>query len=340
MLPTVSLIVPARNEEKIIKRCIDSLLNLNYPKGKLEIIVNVNNSTDSTEKICKGYGKKIRTVNLNSTGFKAGALNDAIKIAKGDIIGIFDADCVVEKNCLTEAVKHFSNQEIAGVAGTVKSYNAKTLISKAISLETCFVSFLEYFMSKFGANPHFIGKNMFIRKEVLENIGGFNTETSIEDIDISIRMKRAGYKVIFEPMSVAWQEEATTFNSYLKQRTTWGRGIFRLSKMKRNKKEWLSDLMHSMPYYISVYSIIIATFLLISIILNLHWIITYPLLFLFLFVLSMIFYSRIFYKEPLRDLLLLPVWFLLNNIYSLIILPKSYIDEKMNKVLIWHERYG
>jgi len=337
MFPSLSVIIPARNEEEYIEDCLKSILNSNYPKDKLEVMVAIDGSKDKTLEICKRFEPKIRVFKSKPKRCKAEALNEVWPKAKGEIIAIFDADCVVDKNCLREAVKNFSKENVDGVSGTIKTYNKKYLLPRIISLETTFTSFIEYVLSKFGANSHFSGKNMFIRKSVLEKIGGFDEFSFLEDIELSLRMKRMKYKVVFEPKAVTWQNEPKNFKSYFNQRKRWARGTFRIKKLKMQNsiKSWLSDLMHAIPYYISPFGLMVLTILLIAFYLGLPFIFTLPLLLFLFFNLGLIVYSRIFYKESFKDLALLPLWFGLTNFYSFFILPKAYFDEKRKKEMRW-----
>ncbi|NIM47040.1 MAG: glycosyltransferase [Candidatus Aenigmarchaeota archaeon] len=338
MLPSVSAIVPAKNEEKVIENCIKSLLNSNYPKDKLEIIVSIDGSTDKTLEICKKYEPRIKVIESKPKKCKAEALNEVLHIANGEIVAIYDADCIVDKNCLKKAVKHFSDKKIAAVAGTIRSYNKnKSLVARAISLETSFTSFIEYFLSSLGANTHFLGKNIFIRKKILEKISGFDTFTFIEDIEMSIRMKKYNYKTVFEPHAITWQEEPISIKSFLKQRLRWARGTVRLIKFKRRRglRNILSDGMHGIYFYFPPFGLITATILAIVFYLQLPYIIVLPFLGLFIFNMILLIYSRIFFKESLRDLLALPVWFILSNIHLFLII-KSWIDENKNKEFMWY----
>ena len=337
MLPTVSLIVPARNEEEYIENCIKSILNSNYPKDKLEVIVAIDGSKDKTLEICKKFEPKIKIFESKPKRCKAETLNEVWPKAKGEIIAIFDADCVLDKNCLIEAVKNFSKENVDGVSGTIKTYNKEQFFPRIISLETTFTSFIEYVLSKFGANPHFLGKNMFIRKNVLEEIGGFDEFSFLEDIELSLRMKRNRYKVVFESKAITWQNETKNFRFFFNQRKRWARGTFRIKKLKMQNsiKSWLSDLMHAIPYYISPFGLMVLTILIIAFYLSSPIIFILPLLLFFFFNLGLIVYSRIFYKENFKDLVLFPLWFLLTNFYTFFIVPKAYIEEKRNKEMKW-----
>jgi cellulose synthase/poly-beta-1,6-N-acetylglucosamine synthase-like glycosyltransferase len=258
-------------------------------------------------------------------------------LAKGEIIGIYDADCIVEKNCLKEIVKHFSDKKIAGVSGNLKSYNRKkNMITRALSLETGFISFIEYFLNSLGANSHFFGKNMFIRKEVLEKIGYFDTDCFTEDTEMSIRMKKYKCRTILEPNAITWHEEPSSFKAFLKQRIRWVRGTIKLFKnSRRHGKYFLSDAMHGIYFYLPPFSILTVTIFALCLHFSLPLFITLPFFGLLLFNLTLLIYSRFAFKESMKDLMFLPVWFLLSNIH-LVLIFKCLIDEKLNKEISWN----
>jgi cellulose synthase/poly-beta-1,6-N-acetylglucosamine synthase-like glycosyltransferase len=335
MFPSVSIIVPAKNEEKVVDNCIKSILNLNYPKEKMEVIVSIDGSKDKTLEICKKYKSKIKIIVSKPKRCKAEALNAVLPKAKGDIIAFYDADCIVDRNCLREAAKHFSKKDIAGVSGLLKSYNRnENTLTRILSMETCLASTLEHLISRCGSNAHFSGKNMYIRKEVLREVGLFDTHSFLEDVELSIRMKRNGYKVVFEPNSVIWHEEPSSMDSFFKQRTRWVRGNFRIRQTRSTVGDRLSDVIHAIPYYLSPFSLLTGTALAFCASLRMPLMITLPFLMLFSFDIGLIVYSRIRFKEPLRHMLLLPIWFVLSNFYPLLA-AKAYIEEKTNKEFSW-----
>ncbi len=341
MLPSISLVVPAKNEEKVIGECLESLLNLDYPRDKLEIAVVIDDSHDKTLEIARKYEKSIKVFEVEKKNCKAEAINAVLDRLNGKIVGIFDADSVVDRDCIQHVVRKFEDKRVMGVAGSVKSRNRReNLLTRILSIETTFSSFTEYFLSRLGANAYFSGKNMFVRKDVLIKLGGFEEKSFLEDIELSIRMRRNKMKVVFEPRALAYQQEPASLQAYLNQRMRWARGSIRIGKMNRKvpKREWAKDLIHGLAYYLSPFSIIVATGLLFSHLFGLYYIgIGYGLLGLFLFSLLLLVYSRIYYKEPLRYLLLTPLWFFLSNFYALILLPKAYIDEKKNKPFVWYK---
>jgi len=337
MLPDISLLVPARNEEKVIGNCIDSLLNLDYPKNKLEIIVSIDGSTDKTLEICKKYGNKVKVIESNPKNCKAEALNEVISIAKGDVIGIYDADCIVKRDSLKKVAKHFSNKDIAGVSCALKSSNKnQNILTRTLSIETCFMSFAEHFLHSKGINSIFFGRNMFIRKSILEKIGKFDETTYMEDGELNIKLRRLGYKIVFEPKAIAWTEEPSSIKSFIRQRRRWSRGFIRLTKKYpyESFRNFISDTLHGIPFYISPLGVISIISLIFLLFFNLPLIFISPLLALFLFYFYLLVRSRLFFKESLKDLILVPLFFIIDNLFIVIML-KSWYDEKTNKEMKW-----
>ncbi len=207
MLPKLTVIIPAKNEEKVIGSCLKSVLDSDYPKSRLQVIVSVDGCSDMTVDICNKFKPAVEVIETEENSCKAEAINRVLKHAKGEIIGIYDSDCIVEKDCLRMAAKAFENRKVAGVSGAIKSYNKKkNIITRALSLETSFVFFTEYLLNRLGANAHFLGKNIYMRKKTLEKLKGFNAYSFTEDLDLSLQFKRHNYKVMCEPTAVAWHE--------------------------------------------------------------------------------------------------------------------------------------
>ena len=338
MLPTVSILIAAKNEEKVIEKCLDSVLNCEYPKDKLEILVNVNGSSDNTYEICKKY-KKVKTIKTPAKSCRGQALNELIDLCKGEIIGIFDADTVVDKRCLKRAVKRFSDKNVMGVAGLVKSLK-NNAISRAISIERDLVSFLEYIIThKIGQNAHFTGPNMFVRKIVFDKVGKLDEYTDIDDIELSLRMKEHNYKVVFEPKAVVWQYEPNSISSFFKQRTSWARSSLRMKKLKKQRKikHWINDMSHFLApavFSVSLFSLILFS---VFIMFNFQTITIITAFILFSFTVMIVSYSKIVYEEPISDILFFPFWLFLNSLFVFFIYPKGFIQEMKDEQYKWHD---
>ncbi len=339
MLPTVSVVIPARNEEKVIKNCIESLLKSNYPKKKLEIVALTDRTnTDKTLEICKKYEPRIKVIVTKPTKSKAEAINIVLPKLKGEIMAIYDADCIVEKNCIKNAVKRFSDKEVIGVRGTIKSYNKKqNIITRALAIETSIISFTEHFLQNFGEDTLYYGKNTFIRRKILINMKGFDPKCFAEDNELAVRLRKHNHKIVFEPKAITWHEEPINLKSFFKQRTRWARGTFNISKKYNNKlsfKEKFFMAIHGIYLFITLFFSILLILLPIFLIFNASIILLVPFLLIIIAYIYFPIRSHAFYKEPLRDILFLPVFFVL-SIFQLIIFIKSFFDENANKKIEW-----
>ncbi len=138
-LPKVSILVPVKNEEKVVGRLLRTLLNLDYPPEKREIIIVDDGSTDKTVEICGEYARcsnQIRLLHRSTSDGKPSALNYGLRHAKGEIVATFDADNVPESDVLLKAVKFFEDPSTAAVQGTICSINAdENRLTKFISYE-------------------------------------------------------------------------------------------------------------------------------------------------------------------------------------------------------------
>lgn len=182
--PLVSVIIPAYNEEYNIKHCLESILNVDYPKDKLEIIVVNDGSTDRTLEILESY-PRIKIINFTKNMGVGAARNSGIENAKGEILLFLDADCIADKNLVKEHVKHYPEYDC--VTGAYMPRKGNTLLS-----------LYSYYLAKVvwtdeHASPTF--NNGSFKKEIFRD-EKFDEEFEFghEDRDLSIRILSKGYK--------------------------------------------------------------------------------------------------------------------------------------------------
>ena len=234
-LLTFSIIVPVKNEEKVIGRLLDAMSKLDYPADKKEILIAEDGSTDNTINICRRHaeqlGLNIKVLQKPSSNGKSSALNYGIAHAKGDIVGIFDADNVPARDALLNACLFFEDPRVAAVQGRTSSINAEeNMLTKFISHEEtvwCEV----YLRGKDALNlfVHLKGSCQFIRRDVLEKLRGFDENALSEDMEISARLVENGYKIRYAPNVRSWQESPSSVKSLFKQRTRWFRGTMEVA---------------------------------------------------------------------------------------------------------------
>lgn len=222
--------LPVYNDP-VIERCIKSCLKLDYPKDKLQIIVADDSSDETTRKIIDKFKGRVEIVRRNNRrGFKAGALNNALKFTKGDIIVLFDSDWVPPKNFLKKIIIPFlKDEKIAVVQGKMKYINPCTnIITKfATTLMSLFYNVWVPVQNVVGC-PFLGGTSGAIRKDVLIKVGKWNEKSLTEDADLSIRILKAGYKIVYMENIKAAGELPYTLYSFLKQQARWAYGQTRV----------------------------------------------------------------------------------------------------------------
>jgi cellulose synthase/poly-beta-1,6-N-acetylglucosamine synthase-like glycosyltransferase len=229
-MPTFSIIVPVKNEEKVVSRLLTTLSKLNYPAEKKEIIIVEDGSTDNTLEVCNNYAKENKNVKILhralSTG-KASALNYGISNSTGEIIALFDADNIPDANALNAVCESFDDPNIAAVQGQTSSLNAKqNMLTQFIAYEEALWCEV-YLRGKDVLNlfVHLKGSCQFIRRDVLEKLHGFDENFMSEDVELSARLAENGYKIKYASNVISWQESPSNFKALFKQRTRWFRGI-------------------------------------------------------------------------------------------------------------------
>jgi poly-beta-1,6 N-acetyl-D-glucosamine synthase len=235
-LPPVSIIVPAYNESRVIERALSSLVELDYPE--FEVVVVDDGSTDDTLEIAAAWegkraGAEFRVVTKRNGG-KASALNTGIAASKHPIVFCMDADSYLDRQTIRRAVDHFSDPSVGAVAGNVKVENRNSLITRLQALE--YIEGLNMprraqgFVAAVNIVPGPVG--MF-RREALEELGGYDTDTFAEDADLTLKMIAAGWRVVYEDAAIAWSEAPERWIDLAQQRYRWTRGILQALRKRK-----------------------------------------------------------------------------------------------------------
>ncbi|MFH1721512.1 MAG: glycosyltransferase family 2 protein [Candidatus Altiarchaeota archaeon] len=225
-LPNVSVIVPAFNEEAMLAKCIDSLLGLDYPSGKLEIIVVNDGSSDGTEKIAQSYSGHVKLVNLGkNSGHKAVPLNIGLKHAKGEFVACLDADSVVASDALRKMLPHFTEDKVAAVTPALKVFHPGNLIQKLQWFEYIFAIFLRRYMAAIDSIYVTPGPFTVYRKNVITEIGGFDEQNITEDMEIALRMQSKHYKIANAFDANVYSFSPETISELYLQRRRWYHGL-------------------------------------------------------------------------------------------------------------------
>ena len=228
-LPSVSIIVPAKNEERVVGRLLKALVNLDYPSSKKEIIVVNDESDDRTGEICDQFASRypeIRVFNRSMSTTKAAALNFGVRHAQGEIIVTFDADSVPEPDALLRAVQYFEDPAVAAVQGRICCINdGENMLTKFLFYEGA-VQYEAYARGKDRLNLFvgLAGSCQFVRRDVLEEIGGWNGKSLSEDVELSLRLTEKDHVIRYASDVRTWEESPNSVIGLIRQRARWYRG--------------------------------------------------------------------------------------------------------------------
>ncbi|MEM4755758.1 MAG: glycosyltransferase [Candidatus Woesearchaeota archaeon] len=230
--PFVSVQIPSYNDP-IAERCIKQCIDFDYPKDKYEIIIVDDSTHEETKKLLKSYADAhpgfIKYIHReNREGFKPGALKNAMSQTKGDIIVIFDADWIPQKDFLKEVVKPFSDPKVAIVQTRQGIYNKDTnwITRFAAYLLMTYHTIIMPLNNRINT-VFFCGTAGAIRRSAFEEVGGWNTNSITEDSELSVRILAKGYKSVYLELETP-SEVPDTFESFIKQQMRWCYGNARV----------------------------------------------------------------------------------------------------------------
>ena len=222
--PTISIVIPAYNEQGNISRCLDSILASDYPKKKLEILVIDDGSTDDTLKLAKQYEKRgVKAFHKKNTG-KANSLNYGIKRAKGEILATLDADSYIMPDTISRMLPHFNEEAVVAVTAAVKTEPPKNFIQELQKVEYIYTLFSRRVLCFLDAVHVTPGPFSMFRRWVFDEIGGFDPNNILEDQEIAMRIQSYNYKIRSSLDASVYTEVPESFRGLLNQRTRWHRG--------------------------------------------------------------------------------------------------------------------
>jgi cellulose synthase/poly-beta-1,6-N-acetylglucosamine synthase-like glycosyltransferase/peptidoglycan/xylan/chitin deacetylase (PgdA/CDA1 family) len=224
-VPFVSILVPAYNEELVIANTIHSLLASDY--SRYEIIVVDDGSQDGTSKVVAdnfGGDERVRLLTVANAG-KAAALNTGLRHARGEIVIALDADTLFAPQTVGALARRFYDKTLGAIAGNAKVGNRVNLVTRWQALE--------YITSQNMDRRAFASLNCITvvpgavgawRKDLLDEVGGFPSDTLAEDQDLTLRIRRLGYHIGYEETAIAWTEAPHNLRALAKQRFRWAYG--------------------------------------------------------------------------------------------------------------------
>jgi len=253
-LPKVTIIVATLNSEKTIQECLKAIFELNYPKDSLEIIVVDGLSKDATVEIAEKFPVKVVSAPLSAPA----AYNYALKMVNNEVLGFIDADAKVETEWLNKLIAYLDDPQVAGVSGTVETWNNENLWARSIGYDI---------KSRYARLKKQVVRiatmNLLMKKNVVEEVGGFDENLPSQyDTDLGFRITSKGYKIIFEPSAKCYHFNRSTLGGYFRQQLQYGKNTVKLyfKHSKLIKGDKITDFgMNIQPFLILA---IIAFFLL------------------------------------------------------------------------------
>ncbi|OLB89455.1 MAG: hypothetical protein AUH25_06825 [Thaumarchaeota archaeon 13_1_40CM_38_12] len=220
LYPKISVIVPAYNEDKVIERTIQGLVETKYPEK--EVIVVDDGSTDKTLQIINKYKKQIKALHKENGG-KASAINFGLAYATGEIIVIVDADTIVGAESLIHLAKGFSlDKEVAAVAGNIKVRNRKNWLTWCQALEyVAGIQIARRALDVFGTISVVPGALGAFRRNVLEEIGSYHKDTLVEDFDVTLKILKTKLVISGSTKATAYTEAPESLRNLYRQRKRW-----------------------------------------------------------------------------------------------------------------------
>jgi len=220
--PSVTVLIPAHNEESVIVQTIASVL-LSDLKD-LHIIVVNDGSSDRTGELLEtnfSHEPRVRIIHQVNRG-KAAALNVAMSLADTEIVVTIDADTEIEADAIGKLVRHFSDSTVGAVAGNVKVGNRSRWLTRWQALEYITSQNMEKrafdLLNCITVVPGALGA---WRKKAIEAAGGITADTVAEDADLTIAIRRLGWRVSYDEEAIAWTEAPETAGQLIRQRFRW-----------------------------------------------------------------------------------------------------------------------
>ncbi len=226
--PSVAVIVPCWNEATTIAATCASLLALDYPADKLEIVLVDDGSTDATPAAMTAFEENPRVrIIRKENGGKHTALNAGIAATSAEFVGCLDADSFVEPDALREIIPCFARPEVAAVTAAMSVHQPKNLIQHMQNAEYTFGITLRHTLASINGLYVTPGPFSFYRRSIIDELGGFRHGHQTEDMEMALRLQRSGYEIENAPRARVYTKSPDTALKLIKQRTRWTSGFLR-----------------------------------------------------------------------------------------------------------------
>jgi GT2 family glycosyltransferase len=224
--PWVSVIVPAYNEGPVLANCVRSLVTGSY--DRVEIVIVDDGSTDDTPAVTAWLAAtypQVRAIRQENAG-KGAALNRGIAAASGEILLFVDADGIFGTDTVAEMLRGFDDPRVGAVCGDDRPVNLDRVQTRLMAvLSHAGTGLVRRALTMLGCLPIVSGNVGAFPRHVIDTVGGFDESTVGEDLELTWRVHRAGYRVVFRPRALVYAESPSTLRTLWRQRVRWARGL-------------------------------------------------------------------------------------------------------------------
>ncbi len=238
-LPPVTIQLPLFNESTVAARLLEAAASIDYPREKLELQV-LDDSTDETQALVRAHVDRLRERGIdavylhrtNRVGYKAGALAEGLDVAKGELIGVFDADFIPEPQFIRQIVGHFQDPKVGMVQTRWGHLNREaTALTKVQALMLDGHHLVEN-RARYGAGLlfNFSGTGGMWRREAIREAGGWQHDTLTEDLDLSYRAQLKGWKFVYRGDVVSPSELPENVSALRAQQFRWAKGTVQTAR--------------------------------------------------------------------------------------------------------------
>jgi 1,2-diacylglycerol 3-beta-glucosyltransferase len=354
--PPVSVLVPCRNEELVIRGLVECLLALDYPHDLIELIVVDDGSDDRTGEILDelaAHEPRLRCLHRpqDAGGGKSAALNEALAHAHGEVIVVFDADHKCRSDVIKRLVRHFADPSVGAVQGRCIIRNSEeSSLARTIAIDY----YCGYLVNEYGRQslynlPAYGGANCAVRASSLRALGGWNENSVTEDTDLTMRLVLCGQRVRYDVTAIDTEEGVPTFARFWRQRYRWARGhqdvwlhyrdaVWRSSVLTRIEK--METTMFLLVYHVPVLCTAGVGLILLRVCGLVDWTgqfdMTPVATLLFLGPLLELGSGLIVGRAPRRWAFSIPL-FLVTYLLFMVVCTKAWVDRVLGRAYSWHK---
>lgn len=247
-LPTVSIVIPVKDREEELVRCLDSLSRIDYPKDKLQVIVVDDGSSDRSPELAIDCGATVVPSGGTGRG-PAAARNVGAGIATGEILAFIDSDCTASPEWLCELIPAFDNPLTAAVGGFVDGMCRESAVDKYESVMSSLSLGSRERTGSSGDDTFYLPScNLLVRRELFHGVGGFRDEMHVgEDVDLTWRLRDQGWSIGYIPAGRVFHEHRSSVRSFMSRRFDYGtsEGALQMLHPLRRKRMVIPPLLAS-----------------------------------------------------------------------------------------------